>query len=136
MTIAQGRLGFFNARLEQRRNEVGVSVRELATRAGSSYEHIRKLIMGQCLPSDALLGRLCAALELSKKEMNNRVLKDRMIFRYGDAAWRAAGIDVRAAPCYILLPLLSRSEREFFIFQLKTLGEAKRHRAEQARQRT
>jgi hypothetical protein len=51
--------------------------------------------MGQRLPSDALLGRLCSALELSKKEMNGRVLKDRMILRYGDAAWHAAGIDAR-----------------------------------------
>ena len=111
-------------------------VREVATNADTTYEHVRKLLMGRCLPSDALLGRLCEALALSKKEMNNRVLKDRMVFRYGDSAWRAAGIDARAAPCYILLPLLSRSEREFFIFQIKTLSEAKRHRAEQARHRT
>jgi len=128
MAIAQQRLGFFNARLEQRANEKGLSVREVATKAGTSYEHIRKLITGQCLPSDSMIEKLCAALELSKKEMSRRVLKDKMIFRFGDAAWQAAGIDARAAPCYILLPLLTRSEREFFIFQLKVLGEAKRNR--------
>jgi len=130
MTIAQGRLGFFNARLEQRRNEVGISVRQLAGKAGTTYEHVRKLIMGQCLPSDSMLERLCVALELNKKEMSGRVLKDKMIFRFGDAAWQASGIDARAAPCYILLPLLSRSEREFFIVQLKALGEAKRNQPE------
>ncbi len=129
MAIGQQRLGFFNARLEQRANEKGLSVREIATKTGSTYEHIRKLIIGQCLPSDSMIERLCVALELSKKEMSRRVQKDKMIFQFGDAAWQAAGIDARAAPCYILLPLLSRSEREFFIFQLKALGEAKRSRA-------
>jgi transcriptional regulator with XRE-family HTH domain len=110
-------------------NEMGVSVRQLATKAGTSYEHIRKLIMGECLPSDSMIERICAALELNKKEMGRRVLKDKMIFRFGDAAWQAAGIDARVAPCYILLPLLSRSEREFFIFQLNALREAKRKQA-------
>ncbi len=130
MTKTQERLGFFNARLEQRMSEAGVSRLELATKTGSTYEHIRKLIVGQCLPSQPMLERLCAALELNKKEMSRRVLKDKMIFRYGNAIWQTAGIDARIAPCYILLPLLSRSEREFFIFQLKAIAEAKRNRAE------
>lgn len=129
MTKTQERLGFFNARLEQRMSEVGVSRLELATKTASTYEHIRKLIVGQCLPSEPMLERLCTALGLSKKEMSRRVLKDKMIFRFGDAAWQAAGIDARVAPCYILLPLLSPTERDFFIFQLNALGEAKRNRA-------
>jgi|HubBroStandDraft_5_1064220.scaffolds.fasta_scaffold42571_1 hypothetical protein len=130
MAITHERLGFFNARLEQRMNEAGVSARELATKASSTYEHIRKLIMGRCLPSDSMLERLCAALQLNKKEMSRRVLKDKMIFRFGDAAWQASGIDARAAPCYILLPLMSRSERESFIVQLRALGEMRRNRGE------
>jgi len=76
-----------------------------------------------------MIERLCSTLELNRKEMRRRVLKDKMIFRFGDAAWEAAGIDARVAPCYILLPLLSPAEREFFIFQLRALGEAKRNRA-------
>lgn len=130
MTPVEERLGFFSTRLEQRRYEVGVSVRELATEAGTTYEHVRKLILGQCLPSDSMLERLCAALGLNQTEMSSRVRKDKMIFRFGDATWQAAGIDPRAAPCYILLPLLSRSEREFFIGQLKALAAAKRKQPE------
>ena len=130
MAITHERLGFFNTRLEQRMNEAGVSARELATKAGSTYEHIRKLIMGRCLPSDSMLERLCASLELNIKEMSRRVVKDKMIFRFGDAAWQASGIDPRAAPCYILLPLLSRNEREAFLVQLRALGEMKRNRVE------
>jgi transcriptional regulator with XRE-family HTH domain len=126
MAITYERLGFFNARLEQRMNESGLSVRELATKAGSSYEHIRKLIMGHSLPSDSMVEKLSSALHLSKKEMTRRVVKDKMIFRFGDAAWQAAGIDPRAAPCYILFPLLTHSEREFLLVQIRAVAAVNR----------
>ena len=58
--------------------------------------------------------------------MSKRVLKDKMIFRFGDAAWQAAGVDPRAAPCYILLPLLSRNERQYFLTIIRALVEAHR----------
>ena len=107
MAITQERLGFFNARLEQRMIEMGLSAPELARRTGVTYEHIRKLIMGQCLPSDSLLEQLCGKLGLSKREMNARVVKDRVIFRFGDAAWTACGLNPNLAPFYIVVPLLS-----------------------------
>jgi transcriptional regulator with XRE-family HTH domain len=129
MAITQERLGFFNTRLEQRMKDTRLSVPDLARRVGVTYEHIRKLIMGHSLPSDSLLERLCAALGLNKKEMSSRVRKDKMIFRFGDAAWQAAGIDPRAGPCYILLPLLSRAQRALLLVQMKAVVEAKRMRA-------
>jgi len=108
--------------------EMGLSAPELARRVGVSYEHVRKLIMGQCLPSDSTLEKLCATLELTKKEMSRRVLKDKMIFRFGDAAWKAAGIDLRAAPFYILFPLLRHAERGLLLVQMKAVVEANRTR--------
>ena len=125
MFIAQDRLGFFNTRLEQRVNEKGLTVGQLAEKAGTSYEHSRKLIAGSCLPSDELLKRLCTVLELSLKEMAPRLRKDRMIFSFGDVAWEICGIDPRLAPFYILMPLLSKQEQEHFIFCMKAFVEAK-----------
>ncbi|MBZ5719312.1 MAG: helix-turn-helix domain-containing protein [Acidobacteriia bacterium] len=130
MAITQERLGFFNARLEQRMIEMGLSAPELARRVGVTYEHVRKLIMGQCLPSDSTLERLCTSLGLKQKELRRRVMKDKMIFRFGDAAWQAAGIDPRVAPCYILFPLLTRDERELFLVQVKAVAETSRTRAD------
>jgi transcriptional regulator with XRE-family HTH domain len=71
--IAQRRLGFFNARLNQRMVQKGISASELAQRAAVSYEHVRKLLIGHCLPSDNTLERLCSALQLNRKEMEGRV---------------------------------------------------------------
>ena len=123
MTITRERLGFFNTRLESRMSEVKMPARDFAAKVGSTYEHIRKLVMGSCLPSDSMLERLCLSLGLSKRKMGKLLQKDKMIFQFGDAAWRAAGIDPGAAPVYILFPLLSRRERKLFVFQLKAFAE-------------
>ena len=124
MAITQERLGFFNARFEQRVNEKGVSIRELAREVGVTYEHIRKLISGYCLPSDSLLEKLCGPLGLSKIEMRERVVKDRFIFRYGDAAWTVCGLDPRAAPFYILVPLLSEQQWKFARTCMRAVAES------------
>lgn len=110
-------------------NELGLSAREVAERVGGTYEHIRKLRLGYCLPSDFLLKKLCNVLELDGREMRTRVEKDRMIFRFGDAAWEAAGINPRAGPIYILFPLLSPSEREYFTTVLRALADSHRQKA-------
>ena len=106
----------------------GVSAPDLARLSGVTYEHVRKLLMGHCLPSNETLQRLCGALGLNEKQMRKRVMQDKMIFQFGDAAWEAAGIDPRVAPCYILFPLMTREERELFIVQLKAMAEANRTR--------
>lgn len=108
--------------------EKGLSAPELALRVGASYEHIRKLIRGWCLPSNALLGRLCSALELNKKDMAQRVRKDKIIFRFGDAAWEAAGHDSRTAPFYILVPLLSLDQWNHLRTCIQAVAAAK-HKA-------
>jgi Helix-turn-helix domain len=126
MPITSKRLGFFNAKLEHRMNELGLSARELADRVPATYEHIRKLLAGCCLPSDSMLEKLCDALNLNKKEICRRVQKDRLIFRFGDSVWQAAGIDSRAAPFYILFPLLNPDERSHFLFCIKAVVEGKR----------
>ena len=125
MSVAQERLGFFNARLQQRMNEEDMSVRQLAREIGATYEHTRKLIGGCCLPSDFLLERLCGTLGLSKKEMTARVAKDRVIFRFGDAAWTACGLDPKLAPLYIVVPLLTSEEWNFFVACMKGVVETK-----------
>lgn len=131
MRHTQERLGFFNARLCQRMNELDISTGELATRVDLTYEQVRKLRLGHCLPSPSALERLCAVLRVSKRDMSQRVLKDRMIFKFGDAAWAYWGINPKAAPLYIFLPLLTREEQEIFRLQIIAFVEAKERREKQ-----
>jgi hypothetical protein len=60
MPITQNRLGFFNTKLEQIVNAKGLTIRQLSAKVGTSYEHVRKLMAGSCLPSDELLKRFCS----------------------------------------------------------------------------
>ena len=126
MATALHRLGFLNARLVRTMNDRNMSVRELADAVGVTYEHIRKILVGDCLPSDSVLGRLCEALLLSRREMGQRVAKDRLIRRYGDAAWSVCGLDPKFATVYIVVPLLSKEEWRFVRATAKALVEEKK----------
>jgi hypothetical protein len=131
MKITEERLGFLNMRLVQRMNEVGVSATQLAHSVSLTYEQVRKPVMGRCLPSDSTLERLCASLDLNKRDMKQRVAKDKMIFRSGDAAWAYWGINPKAAPLYIFFPLLTKEEQEIFRLQIIAFVEAKKKREKQ-----
>ena len=126
MKITEERMGFFNMRLVQRMNQVGVSPTRLAQRVHLSYEQVRKLIMGRCLPSDATLERLCVSLDLNKREMKDRVAKDRMIFKFGDAAWEYWGVSPRVGQLAILFPLLTKEQEAFARLHMKAFVEAKK----------
>jgi len=126
MKITEERMGFFNMRLVQRMNQVGVSPTQLARSVHLSYEQVRKLIMGRCLPSDSTLERVCVSLDLNNREMKDRVAKDRMIFKFGDAAWEYWGISPRMAPVYILFPLMTKELQKFTRLQMKAFVKAKK----------
>jgi hypothetical protein len=122
MQIEQERLGFFNARLEQAINRRNVSPVEVAKLVGTSYEHMRKLIRGSCLPSDALVTRICTGLHLNQREMSTRVKKDRIIFRFG---WAAVGVKPHIGAVYILSELLTREQWNVFRIYIRALAESK-----------
>lgn len=131
MSTTHERLGFFNARLSQRMGELGLSTVQVAAGVGVTYEQVRKLLLGHCLPSPATLERLSAVLRLDKRKMSQRVAKDKMIFRFGDAAWAYWGINPKAAPLYILFPLLTKEQQEIFRLQIIAFVEAKKRREKQ-----
>jgi len=135
MQVHTERLGFFNARLSQRMSELNLSTAQLATGVDLTYEQVRKLALGHCLPSPSTLERLCAVLGLSKREMNQRVAKDRMMFKFGDATWTCWGINPEAGPLYILFPLLTEDQQEITRLQLIAFVEAKKKRDRKRRDR-
>jgi hypothetical protein len=121
MKTTQERIGFFNTAFEARMAELGISAKELANRCSVTYEHIRKLIRGQCLPSPECLQRLSVALDVNEQEMLCRVETDRAVFKFGDAAWEAWGVNPRMGVFYMLFPVLTRPEQDFVLRQLQGL---------------
>jgi len=86
------------------------------------------------LPSDALLDRICAALGADKKEMAQRIAKDRMIFKYGDAAWEYLGINPRLGPICVLLSSMQRPQKDNLIRMWKAMVAANRAKAKKTRE--
>ena len=76
------------------------------------------------LGSDSLLYQICGKLGLSKREMNARVAKDRVIFRFGDAAWTACGLNPKLAPFYIVVPLLSQEQWDRVRICIRAVADA------------
>jgi transcriptional regulator with XRE-family HTH domain len=130
MAIDIERLGFFNARFVQRMNEVGLTATQVAGKVHLTYEHIRKLMMGRSLPSHSALARLCFALGLNQRDMRQRVARDRMIFKFGDAAWSYWGVHPRAGQLHILFPLLDPKEQEIARLWIGAILEANKLKRE------
>ena len=126
MANTRERLGFCNVRLAQRMGEVGLSAAQLANKADLTYEYVRKLILGSGLPSDSSLERLCEVLGLSRRDMKQRVARDRIIFQFGDSAWGFWGLTPRAGQLYILFSVLNAEEKRLMRLWILSFGKAKK----------
>jgi hypothetical protein len=67
--------------------------------------------------------------------MSKRVARDRMIFKFGDAAWTYWGINPKVGPLYILFPLLTKDQQEITRLQLIAFVEAKKNREKKRTER-
>ncbi len=76
--------------------------------------------------NEEILQGLREVLGLSRRDMKQRVAKDRMIFRFGDAAWTCCGIAPRSGQLHILFSVLSAEEQEFARHWIVSFFEAKR----------
>jgi transcriptional regulator with XRE-family HTH domain len=72
-----------------------ITLRDLAEKVESTYEHMRKLVRGTAQPSKAMLKEICRALDLNFEDMRQLVEEDRMQRKYGDAVYKMVGKDPR-----------------------------------------
>lgn len=116
------KLGFFSEALAEGMVRQGLTEKRLALRVGCSYEHIRKMLKSEALPSLPLLQRLCSVLALPERKLRRFALIDRMRKEFGDAFWSVLGIDPKCADVYILWEFLSEQERDYFTSCLRLLA--------------
>ena len=83
MTLGQHRSALFAVALSDRIAEQQLRLKDVAARTGISYEHIRKLVSGNTLPSPEALQRICKALGLPRDEMSRKVLADTALRTWG-----------------------------------------------------
>lgn len=61
----------------------GFDINELAKLLDVTYEHTRRLVRGESLPSKPLLKTICAVLDIDESEAKQHVHVDQMNKRYG-----------------------------------------------------
>ncbi len=120
------RLGFFGVHLANRMEEQGLTINQLAGAVNCTYEHIRKMVACDALPSDVVLKDICAALKLNLARAKRLVVTDRMRKRYGATIWLLAGKDPSMEPIYILAPYLTERQLHDFIVQMCAVARQNR----------
>jgi transcriptional regulator with XRE-family HTH domain len=122
------RLGFFSEKLKDSMVRFNLSQQSTAARLGCSYEHVRKMVRGECLPSQELLRKLCSIFECEITAIEKLYRLDDARRRFGPTFWTVLGKDPRAEPFYILWPYLSREERNIMIISMSGCIAARKNK--------
>lgn len=130
------RLGFFSEKLKDSMARFNMSEKSTAARLGCSYEHVRKMVRGECLPSEELLRKLCSIFEWEITAIEKLRRLDEARRKFGPSFWAILGKDPRMESFYILWPYLSREEREMVTISISAFIEAKKHQGIRRKSRT
>ncbi len=122
MPIKMDVKGNFGNALAAAVDKKGVSLRELAELLDVTYEHLRKLIRSEALPSSYLLRDVCKHLGLNLADMEEAVIRDKMAKQYSAGALsKVMKRNPRMARLEPLVPLLSDAEYETVLAMIRGL---------------
>lgn len=107
-----------------RMNELDLTVRQLAERAGLSYEHIRKLVKGAASPSRLTLRELCRVLQMDANQMQSLAVADRIEKKYGGIPHALAGKHPELSLLAPWWDKLTEEQKTSFRIQIKSVAEA------------
>lgn len=63
--------------------EQGVSIRDLAIKLGLTYEHVRRVVRGEAIPSKFILKPLCVELGIDYDEVDKLATGEKIRKKYG-----------------------------------------------------
>jgi transcriptional regulator with XRE-family HTH domain len=122
----------FGEMLQNAMVDKNMSIRDLATRVGSSYEYVRKLVRGLALPSRYLLGALAPILDLDFEAAQKLIASDKITQRFGMAPL-AIDQNPELEPLQRGWCELTSDQKEALIMQFKTyIWQNKKRRKEAA----
>jgi hypothetical protein len=114
--------GHFAAALDAQINKRRMSVRKLAEKTDSTYEHMRKLARGLALPSRKLINSIAVALSWDADEATQFVVADKIQKNYGAVPIKISGqINVTLKPFVNLIPQLTDEQRKMFLEQMRAI---------------
>jgi transcriptional regulator with XRE-family HTH domain len=106
--------------------EMGISIKDLAYKVETTYEHIRRLVRGESVPSKHLLKPIAAVLGLEYRELSKVANADRIHKVYGDVPLELAGKDPSMYPLEQVWRFLTEEHQRDIIVMAQTFAKLDR----------
>ena len=107
--------------------ERGKSIKEMAEAVGITYEHVRRVVRGEAVPSKFVLKALCDALGIPYRDAQRTATADTIRFKYGDFPAEIAGKDPTLDPIERVWAQLTEDQKATLIDMARSF--VKRNRA-------
>lgn len=114
--------------LAQKMREVKLSIRDVATKVGTSYEHVRSIVKGKVVPSDHMAQALAEVLKIKKSELERVVTADRIRRKFGTIPLEIAGKNPELEPLERVWNHLSKDHKADLIAQAEAWAKRDRER--------
>lgn len=98
--------------IEEGMDAVGVDIRWLAQNAHITYEHARRIVRGEAVPSNVLLGVVANLLQLDLKTLERASMYDRINYKYNGLPVELAGKNPEFEPFERVLAKLTPQQRK------------------------
>jgi transcriptional regulator with XRE-family HTH domain len=104
-----------------------MSIKDLAIKIDTTYEHVRRLVNGQALPSKFTLKEICNVLGLSYKEAERAATSDRITKKFGTIPLELSGKKPGLAPIERVWDNLTEDQQADVVTMVQ--GWSKRNKA-------
>jgi transcriptional regulator with XRE-family HTH domain len=104
----------------------GISIRDLSTRLTISYEHIRRIVKGESIPSLYILKAISQALGLQAEEMERLAKVGRLNKKFGSLPIELSGKDSTLQPIEQIWNDLTAEHKEDLIAMARKWAERDR----------
>lgn len=112
--------------LAGRMRELKLSLKDVSTKVGTSYEHVRSIVRGIVVPSDAMAEALSGALKIKKAELQHVITADRIRVKFGTIPLELAGENPELEPLERVWNHLSQDHKADLIAQAQAWAKRDR----------
>ena len=107
--------------------EKKLNISDIASSAGFSYEHARKITNGEAIPSTRTLHVVVRAAGLDSKKAERLATNDKIRAKYGKTLAEVAGKNPDLEPIEVSWPLLTGEQRQTVIQLVRTMANQNSH---------
>ena len=116
----------FSDALEKHMNDKKISIRDLSSLVGITYEHARRITKGLAFPSPRLFKDVCEALKVKPGEWEKLLVADQMETKFGGVTATLAGKNPAFVPFEKVLYKLTEEQRKAFLMQMNAVAAQNR----------